>query len=203
MAYDLGIDDFSMQLERMKRENLDAVIHWGDDVDGARILNQMRAMGMKQPYFACDRCVSKQFVEIAGANAEGVICTYSWNPDNSSAEMAAFRKAFVERFNEEPETYAAHAYDGMNMLIWAIQTGGLNRAKIRDMLAYRTTPWKGATGEIQLSAVLDDVGEVFLARRQDGKWNYLSRADLGIPSGPTAQVQPAPAALAETASAGK
>ena len=26
----------------------------------------------------------------------------------------------------------------MNMLIWAIQVAGLNRAKIRDVLAYRT-----------------------------------------------------------------
>ena len=71
----------------------------------------------------------------------------------------------------------------MNMLIWAIQTAGLNRARIRDMFAYRTTPWDGVTGEIQLSAVLDDVGGVFLAKRENGDWHYYSRSDLGIPVG--------------------
>ena len=35
---------------------------------------------------------------------------------------------------------------GMNMLIWATQTAGLNRAKIRDVLAYRAEPWPGVTG---------------------------------------------------------
>ena len=30
---------------------------------------------------------------------------------------------------------------------------------------------------------LDDVGEVFLARFEDGVWNYYSREDLGIPQG--------------------
>ncbi len=37
------------------------------------ILNQMRARGMSQPYFACDRCVSDEFVVLAGPNAEGVV----------------------------------------------------------------------------------------------------------------------------------
>ena len=40
----------------------------------------------------------------------------------------------------------------MNMLIWAIQVAGLNRAKIRDVLAYRTEPWPGVTGDIPFSA---------------------------------------------------
>jgi hypothetical protein len=71
----------------------------------------------------------------------------------------------------------------MNMLIWAVQVAGLNRAKIRDVLAHRTKPWKGVTGNIPLSAVMDDVGDVFLARREKGKWVYYSREDLDIPRG--------------------
>jgi hypothetical protein len=69
----------------------------------------------------------------------------------------------------------------MNMLIWSVQVAGLNRAKIRDVLAHRAEPWPGVTGDIPLSAALDDLGEVFLARFEDGDWTYLSRADLGIP----------------------
>jgi ABC-type branched-subunit amino acid transport system substrate-binding protein len=138
---------------------------------------------MEQPYFACDRCVSDEFVEIAGANAEGVICPYPWNPTRKSKRLKEFRKAFEERFGEEPETFAAHAYDGMNMLIWAVQVAGLNRAKIRDVLAHRTKPWKGVTGDIMLSACLDDVGEVYLTKRESGKWKFYSRKDLKIPRG--------------------
>lgn len=183
MAYDLGIQDFSLQLERLKKENLEAIVHWGNAVEGALILNQMRAMGMKQPYFACDRCLSDEFTEIAGANAEGVICTYPWNPISKNKRFTEFRKAFRKRFGEEPETFAVHAYDGMNMLIWAVQVAGLNRAKIRDVLAYRVRPWKGVTGDIMLSSCLDDVGDVYLAKRKNGKWSFYSREDLKIPRG--------------------
>ena len=181
MAYDLGMEDFSLQLERLKKENLDAIVHWGNALEGARILNQMRAMGMEQPYFVCDRCLAHEFVEIAGVNAEGVVCTYPWNPTRPSKKLDEFQEAFRKRFGEEAETFASHAYDGMNMLIWAVQVAGLNRAKIRDVLAYRTTPFRGATGDIMLSACLDDVGDVYLAKWENGNWKFYSREDLEIP----------------------
>ena len=143
----------------------------------------MRVRGMKQPFITCDRCVSDDFLKIAGPNAEGVVCSYPWDPTRQDPKLEAFRAAFRQRFGAEPETYATHSYDGMNMLIWAIQNAGLNRAKIRDVLAYRSDPWPGVTGDIPFSAALDDDGEVFLALRQDGQWKYQSRADLGIPRG--------------------
>jgi hypothetical protein len=139
---------------------------------------------MKQPYFCSDRAVSREFVELAGANAEGVIAGYPWNPDAPNPRFAEFRKRYLARFKEEPETYASHAYDGMNMLIWATQIAGLNRAKIRDILATRSTPWPGVTGDIPFSAVLDDAGEVFLAQFSNGKWTYHSRESWAIPQGP-------------------
>ena len=183
MAYMVGQTDFSLELERVKAVNPDAVVHWGDAVEGARILNQMREMGMEQPFFGCDRTVSEEFAEIAGHNAEGVIAGFPWNPERKSPRLERFRRAYRERFGMEPETYAAHAYDGMNLLLWAIQAVGLNRAKIRDVIAHMPYPWPGVTGDIQLSAALDDVAETYLARYEDGRWVYYSRKDLGIPRG--------------------
>jgi ABC-type branched-subunit amino acid transport system substrate-binding protein len=183
MAYKLGLDDYSLQLERLKASNLDAVVHWGDAREGAVILNQMRSMGMNQPFFASDRAVSGEFVKLAGGNAEGVVCGYPWNPNRTDPKLASFRAAFHKRFGDEPDTYAAHAYDGMNMVLWAIQVAGLNRAKIRDMIAYRPKPWPGVTGDIPLSAALDDLGDVFLARFEEGAWKYHSREELEIPRG--------------------
>ena len=123
----------------------------------------------------------RESVEIAGENAEGVICTSPWNPDRKSKRLTEFRKAFNARFGEEAETFAAHAYDGMNMLIWAVQVAGLNRAKIRDILAYRVKPWEGVTGDITLSSVLDDIGDVYIVKRENNQWNFYSREGLRIP----------------------
>jgi ABC-type branched-subunit amino acid transport system substrate-binding protein len=189
MAIKVGQEDFSVELERVKAAKLDAVVFWGNAVEGAKVLNQMRAMGMNQPFLTCDRCLSDEFLEIAGPNAEGVVCAYPWNPERDDPAYQAFRDRFRQRFNEEAETYAAHAYDGMNMLIWAVQTAGLNRAKIRDVIAYRSEPWPGVTGDIPFSSVLDDIGEVFLARRENGRWIYQSRAELGLDRPAQAQAE--------------
>ena len=183
MAYKGGTTNFDLQLDRVADYKPDAIVHWGNGDDGARVLNAIRARGWQQPFLTCDRAVSDEFQKIAGTNAEGVICAYPWNPDRNDPKLEAFREKFQKRWGVAADTYSAHAYDGMNMLIWAIQTAGLNRAKIRDVLAYRTEPFSGVTGDIPLSSALDDDGDVFLGRFENGRWNYHSREDLGIPPG--------------------
>ncbi len=167
----------------MKKANPDAVVHWGDAVEGALVLNQMREMGMTQPFYGCDRTVTDEFVKLAGKNAEGVVAAFPWNPERKDPKLERFKKAYRERFGTEADTYAAHAYDGMNMMLWAINAAGLNRAKIRDVVAYMPHPWPGVTGDIVLSACLDDVADTYLATYKNGSWTYLSRTELGIPKG--------------------
>jgi ABC-type branched-subunit amino acid transport system substrate-binding protein len=183
MAYHLGGTDFSLQLNRLKEADVEAIVHWGDAVEGAHILNQMRQMEMNQPYYVCDRHVSEEFTSVAAENAEGVMAVYPWNPERKDPRLEAFKEAFRRRFGTEPDTYAAHGYDGMNMLIWATQVGGLNRAKIRDIIAYRSKPWPGVTGDIVLTAALDDVGQVSLARFHNGSWDFMTREELDVPRG--------------------
>ena len=183
MAYKVGQKDFKLEVERVKSSNPDAVVHWGNAVEGALVLNTMREMGMTQPFFGCDRTVSDEFVKIAGKNAEGVVAAFPWDPTRKSARLERFRTAYRERWGVEAETYAAHAYDGMNLMLWSIQAAGLNRAKMRDLIAHLPHPWPGVTGDIVLSAVLDDVGDTTLARYEGGRWAYLTRAALQVPRG--------------------
>lgn len=187
MAYKGGSTNFDMQLDRIAEYKPDVLFHWGNGDDAARVLNAIRARGWTQPFLTCDRAVSEEFVKIAGTNAEGVVCGYPWNPERQDPKLEAFRKRFQERYGVPADTYAAHAYDGANMLIWAIQTAGLNRAKIRDALAYRAEPFHGITGEVPFSSAMDDAGEVYLAKFERGAWKYYSREELGIPRGEVIQ----------------
>lgn len=183
MAYPLGEEDFSLQLERLQEAGSEVIVHWGNAEAGAKILNQMREMGMEQPFYGCDRHVSDSFLEIAKNNLDNAMFVYPWNPERNDARLAAFNQSFKERFGVKPDTYAAHAYDGMNMLIWAIQVAGLNRAKIRDVLAYREKPWPGVVGDIKFSAALDNPGPVTMTRHVDGEWKFFNREELDIPKG--------------------
>ena len=59
----------------------------------------------------------------------------------------AFRDAYRQKFHEEPIDYAAYAYDGMNILIAAIEKTGLNRGRIMDVLRdYQMKTYQGVAG---------------------------------------------------------
>jgi len=58
MAYKVGQKDFRLEVERVKNTNPDAVVHWVMPLRGL-ILNTMREMGMAQPFFGCDRTVTR------------------------------------------------------------------------------------------------------------------------------------------------
>ena len=97
MAYSLGTKDFSLQLDRLRAANVDAIVHWGDAEDSALILDAMGNTGMTQPFFGGDRTLLKDFTDKAGANAEGVVSGFPWDPVHDNPRLHAFRKAFRAR----------------------------------------------------------------------------------------------------------
>ena len=54
--------------------------------------------------------------------------------DRGHPRWSEFVRTFKDKFGHEPESFAAHAFDGANILIAAIRRAGLNRARIRDVL---------------------------------------------------------------------
>jgi len=174
VRFEDGETDFDTQLERVSNSNPDAVLLWGNALEMGLILNRMRELGMDYPVFTSDRGVNPLFVETAGKNAEGIVTTCQYNPKANNPQLKAFQKNYKERFGIEPDVYAAHAYDGMNLIIKSTQMVGLNKALIRDKLTDLKTfqGYKGITGEIILDASWNDVGKVFLAEIKDGDFHF-------------------------------
>ncbi|MCP4693929.1 MAG: amino acid ABC transporter substrate-binding protein [Desulfobacterales bacterium] len=177
LNYQVGDTDFTTQLERIKALNPEAVITYGDAVESALILKQMRSMGMNQWFLGSDRMVTPEFLEIAGPGLEKVAAGHPYNPENNAPGAREFRQRFRERFGEPPETYAAHAYDGMSMIIAAIEKGGLNRARIRDELAAMKT-WQGVTGPKEFDPVFNDISPAWLAIAENGRFSFFSRDEV-------------------------
>lgn len=174
IRFEEGNTDFTDQLSKIKTNNSDAIVLWGDAKELGMILNQMRAMGLKHPVYACDRVVSPEFLEIAGKNANGVIATSQYNPEANNKKLENFQKAYKERFHMEPDVFAAHTYDGTNIAIEAIQKAGLNRTLIRDLITDNSTfqNYQGVTGEIVFDGSWNDVGQIFMVEIKDDDFIY-------------------------------
>lgn len=176
-----GETDFTGQLENIKRVAPDAILIWGNAKESALIIRQIREMGMQQPIYGSDRMVSSEFLKIAGETAEGIVTTSPYNPDIDNPELKAFQFNYFKKFGIKPDVFAAHAYDGMNMIIKAIQKVGLNRVLIRDVLTDLKTfqNYQGITGKIVFDKTWNDVGEIWMAKVQNGTFKYSVSPPIG------------------------
>lgn len=169
-----GETDFKPQLERIKKISPDAILIWGNARESAQILQQIRAMGLKQPVYGSDRMVSPEFLRIAGNLAEGIVTTCQYNPNADYPELKAFQTNYSGRFGQVPDVFAAHAYDGMNIIIEAINKAGLNRVLIRDVLLDLKTfqNYQGITGKIVFDQSWNDIGDIFIAEVRKGRFEF-------------------------------
>lgn len=163
--------DFTIQMNRLERVKPEAVLLWADAEAAGHIVKIMRQRGLTMPIFACDRVVSPIFLKIAGEAAEGVVATYPYNPEAKIPELIAFNKSYKKRFGTDPDTYAAHAYDGANMIIQAIRKTGLNRYRIRDEMA-KMNPYRGVTGDIIFDDAYSDRGPCIMTTVRNGRFIF-------------------------------
>jgi ABC-type branched-subunit amino acid transport system substrate-binding protein len=169
-----GESDFKTQLERIMVTSPDAILIWGNALESALILKQMRAMGFKQPIYGSDRIVSTEFLRIAGPAAEGIVSTSQYNPDSDNPRLIAFKINYFKKYGKEPDVFAAHAYDGMNIIIDAIRKVGLNRVLIRDVLTDLKTfqNYQGITGNKVFDQTWNDVTDIWMAQVSQGKFMF-------------------------------
>jgi branched-chain amino acid transport system substrate-binding protein len=175
MKFNRGDADFSAQLRALKGAKVQGVVIWGEAPEAGLILKQMRGMGMNQLAFGSSRLAYPELLKIAGPAAEGLVTTSPIDPTSEDPKWIAFRDAYEKRFLEEPDAYAAYGYDGMNILIQAIDKAGLNRGLVMDALRqYQTKEYDGVSGRALFDYTLNNIGSVWLARVEGGKFVYFS-----------------------------
>lgn len=172
MNYQVGDTDFKPQLERIRALEPDAVITYGDALESALILKQVRAMGLDVWFIGSDRMVTPEFERLVDGNLDKVVACVPYNPDDDSDRATAFKRHYLAVFDEAPETFAAHAYDGMAMLIESIENKGLNRAKIRDYLAAMKV-YDGVSGLKAFDPIFNNIASPWLALGNGGTFYYI------------------------------
>jgi ABC-type branched-subunit amino acid transport system substrate-binding protein len=169
--FDPGERDFSGQLARIREVAPEALILWGNAAETGAVVQQARASGLAIPVYGFDRMAGADFLQAAGAAAEGITAVSTLNPDRDDPAWRDFRERYQSRWGEDPDTFAAHGYDAMNLILSAVQRGGLNRVRIRDELfALRTVP--GVSGPMVFDTNMSNVAPLWLAVVKNGRFHY-------------------------------
>ncbi len=163
--------DFSAQLTKIQNLNPDVIAIAGLYQEGALIAKKAREMGMKQPIIGNNGFNSPEYIKQAGAAADGTMVATPWNPERQSEKAQAFRKAFIAKYNHEPDQFAAQAYDAMYTIHEAIEKSGTttDRKKFRDTLA-QIKGFEGATGKFEFDENRDPKMDLDVLIVKNGKW---------------------------------
>ncbi|MDW7673490.1 MAG: ABC transporter substrate-binding protein, partial [Bacillota bacterium] len=139
--------DFSPQLTKIKGTNPDLLFVPGYYVETALIAQQRQSVGLDIPMLGTDGISSEELIKLGGQAVEGIKFTGFFHPDIEFAGTADFVNSFKAKYNKEPDTYAALAYDSAKLIIKAIQEKGATRAGIYDYLN-QVSGYEGIAGPI-------------------------------------------------------
>lgn len=167
-----GAMDYSAVVQKIRKENADAVIFGGYHPEASKLVAQMNQKRMKMPFIGPDGIKGDGFLEIAGADAEGV---YATGPMDVStvAENQKAKADYINKYGKEPGTFFDQGYAAMQAALNAIQVaGGTDYAGLEKAL--KSSYVETSVGKIKFDSKGDAEGVGFSVYQvQGGKFVEL------------------------------
>ncbi len=153
VAYEVvnkGEQDHSALVTRIKSKAPEAIFWTAYYADGALVIKQLRQAGYRKSIAVGDGSNSPKLLEIAGKASEGVYCFSNPTVDYLPAAKA-FTTKYQATYKQDPDAYAALAYDGMKLMADAItRAGSTDKEAIMKALA-ATNEFNGIAGAISFT----------------------------------------------------
>jgi branched-chain amino acid transport system substrate-binding protein len=168
--YARGDLDFSSQLSRVKSAGAEVLVDWSRYTESALITKQMKQMALDIPHFGGDGQSTPKFLELAGADADGMYYATHFAVATSTDLPAAqtFVKKFRDVYHKDPDSMDAEAYDAGLAAILAIEkAGSTDRTAIRDALA--KVSFDGVRGHFAFDAKGDPLFAAHIVLIKEGK----------------------------------
>jgi branched-chain amino acid transport system substrate-binding protein len=128
--------DFRPALVRLRDAKPDALILLSYYADAALIARQARDVGLKQVIVASSSIYSPKFLELAGPAANGVFTMAEFFPTEQRPEVQRFVAAYRAKYQQDPDTFSAIAYDTMILFAALSRQYGPTREGIHDGLLH-------------------------------------------------------------------
>jgi branched-chain amino acid transport system substrate-binding protein len=153
---DEGWEKVSADLLAAHRPASIYIIGYGDTT--VEVLRHLKEKGYEEVICATSAFYTGQIVEDNPDLVEGVFFPQPAFDIQSEAQLTQdFVNSYRERFQDDPDIYAAHAFDAMRVVIFvASESKSFSATEIRKVLAFGVKEFPGVTGIIQFN----DYGDV-------------------------------------------
>ncbi|HYD94139.1 MAG TPA: branched-chain amino acid ABC transporter substrate-binding protein [Noviherbaspirillum sp.] len=148
--------DFTAILTSLKAKKVEAIFLGGYAPQGGPMARQMKQLGINAKLLGGDTICAAEMGKLGGdAVGENVLCAQGGAILDKAASGPAFKDKYKQRFNQDPDVYAASFYDGMMLFAEAMKKAGtVDAAKVGAEIAKGT--YKGVAG----TYAFDDKGNM-------------------------------------------
>lgn len=165
-------NDFTAILTSIKGKSPDLIFFGGMDPQGGPMAKQMKALGLTARLLGGDGLQNVNFINLAGADAEGVVASSPGLPIDAMPGGPDFRKRFEAKYGVI-QVYAPYAYDAVHALVAAMKRAD-SAEPARVLAELPNTDLQGVTGPIRFDSKGDTTGgTVTLYEVKGGRWQAL------------------------------
>ena len=178
--------DMTAQLLKAQQAGADVILGYGIGPELAQITNGMAKLGWKVPMITSWPASMQSFIEIAGANGNGVVMPQTFIEDTTLPKRKAFLESYyaANKVSKIPTPVAgAQGYDSVYLLAAAIkQAGSTDGKKVRAALEDLHERVEGVVTTYERPYTATDHNAVtrnmvVFGKVQDGKIVYASQDD--------------------------
>ncbi|MCW8836788.1 MAG: ABC transporter substrate-binding protein [Rhodospirillales bacterium] len=177
--------DMTPQLTKIKNtDGVQAVLNPGFGQGPAIVTKNFGQLGFKVPMYQSHGVASKKYIDLAGSASEGVrlpaaaLLVANKLPDNDpqKAVLVSYMSTYESKTKDAVSTFGGHAYDGLQMVVAAMQrAGGTDKAKVRDEIE-KTSGYIGTGGIVHMSATDHlglDLSAFKMLEIRNGDWSLI------------------------------
>lgn len=170
--------DYSTVATKVKSSGAALVYYGGYYAEFALFTKALRAAGYKGILFSDDGSKDPQYIKQGGSATDGVYLSCPCGPTATSATATKFDADYKAKFNADPGTYSAEAFDATNAIIAAMKgiSGSITRESVAT--AVKNVHFEGITHTIAFDEKGEGgTGDIFIYQVKKGDIALLGKTD--------------------------
>lgn len=164
--------DFTTMLTKIKESGAEVMLLATLYNETAMFAKQAQLLGLSLPMYGVDALYQPALIELGGDAVEGLTISAFFSMDNPDPAVQEFVEAFRAKYDSDPATYHAYAYDATMCIVEALKASGPDREKINEYLT-TLTGVNGASGVNSFDENGDVLKDAIRIVIQDGKFNVV------------------------------
>lgn len=180
--FDATATDMTVQLTNVRKQNPELVVVWSRTPGAGIVARNFKSLGFEIPMLQSTASANQGFLEQVKDNNSNIYVIGSklsvvdqMEDSDQKKRLLAFRDAFKAEFNAEPDLFAAHAHDGISMIIEAVKAGYTTAEEIITFLNTELGPYPGITGtyDFSISKLTSQPDGLSVLSIENNYWKYM------------------------------